>query len=336
MKKENRLTELDWLRACACIMVVAFHYLSRGPRANWTGGVSFPAIDTVAQFGYLGVHLFFMISGFVIFMSAQNRSATAFLKGRFWRLYPSFWTAIAITTTFVVTFKARAFQVSTRDWFANLTMFPETLHATEVDGAYWSLTIEAIFYIYIAIASAIGLLRKPLLLVSAALLVCSANLIVKSSLADTYLLAMWAPYFCVGIVCYLLRNNTVKKPQAYVLLCTGFALALLRTYQLESENPHLWLIFCLTFCTQLIFTAVVIKHRRVRTTTVSRLAGDLTYPLYLIHQNVGYILIAILSTFFGATAAVTITLATVLTISFCISRFIEKKLTGIIRLAVSG
>jgi peptidoglycan/LPS O-acetylase OafA/YrhL len=34
-------------------------------------GVAFPLVELAARYGYLGVHLFFVISGFVILMSAQ-------------------------------------------------------------------------------------------------------------------------------------------------------------------------------------------------------------------------------------------------------------------------
>jgi peptidoglycan/LPS O-acetylase OafA/YrhL len=64
-----------FLRGLACISVLAFHFLSRGPQTHTMPGVAFPLVEVAARYGYLGVHLFFVISGFVILMSAQAATA---------------------------------------------------------------------------------------------------------------------------------------------------------------------------------------------------------------------------------------------------------------------
>ena len=68
----GRFYILDASRFLAAVAVVLFHYLFLG----WSGGhvdsVKFESAGEVFKYGYLGVQFFFLISGFVIFMSIQR------------------------------------------------------------------------------------------------------------------------------------------------------------------------------------------------------------------------------------------------------------------------
>lgn len=162
-----RQTELDYLRGAACLMVVFFHYLSRGPKAAWTGIAKFSWAQDVAQFGHLGVQLFFMISGYVIYKSAEGRNIKQFIAARFWRLFPAYWAGILLTSFIILVFNAKAFSVSLGDTLWNFTMMQEWVGATSVDGAYWSLAVELIFYFYVAAAICTGALAYPNAIVAA-------------------------------------------------------------------------------------------------------------------------------------------------------------------------
>jgi len=60
----GRLHEIDLLRILAAVSVMAYHYLFSA-YAGGLSGLHFPHVDVVARYGYLGVDLFFTISGFV-------------------------------------------------------------------------------------------------------------------------------------------------------------------------------------------------------------------------------------------------------------------------------
>lgn len=62
--------------------VVFFHYAFRGYAADDMTTMHYPALEPVAKYGYLGVHLFFMISGFVILMTAGDGSIERFIASR--------------------------------------------------------------------------------------------------------------------------------------------------------------------------------------------------------------------------------------------------------------
>ena len=92
-KDKVRFYELDLLRFFAAMAVVLYHYLFRGQQGDYIP-VRFTNLEDYAQYGYLGVNLFFMISGFVISLSAESRTARQFVISRVVRLYPAFWAGL--------------------------------------------------------------------------------------------------------------------------------------------------------------------------------------------------------------------------------------------------
>lgn len=88
-QRGRRFEYLDLLRLVCASAVVLLHY---GVMAPYTGVL--PAryyfAPNVLVYGQFGVHIFFIISGFVITLSARGRTAGAFLWARFLRLYPAY------------------------------------------------------------------------------------------------------------------------------------------------------------------------------------------------------------------------------------------------------
>ena len=96
-----RVQALDLLRLVAVLGVILFHYGFRGPTAFNVTHVAVPELTWIARYGFLGVPIFFVISGFVIAYSAEGRTATTFAIARFSRIYPCF--LFCMTLTFTVT-----------------------------------------------------------------------------------------------------------------------------------------------------------------------------------------------------------------------------------------
>ena len=134
--ERDRIPELDLLRFMAAAGVVLFHAM------NWPAHpVAFNAVST---YGSLGVTLFFMISGFVILMTAQHRSGIEFVTSRIARLYPSFWIGVLLSTL-ALTFLAHE-PPSPAVIAANLTMQPHAVDQPYLDQVYWTLVVEMKFY----------------------------------------------------------------------------------------------------------------------------------------------------------------------------------------------
>jgi peptidoglycan/LPS O-acetylase OafA/YrhL len=153
----KRLLELDALRGIAALMVVFYHYFYHYNELY--GHQSIPVSWSFV--GRLGVALFFIISGFVIFWTlSRTEKPLDFIVSRFSRLYPVYWFTIALSFLAVFCFGLPGREVSLRDAALNTLMFHEYLHVPHVDGVYWSLTVELSFYFWIFGLYLIGKLSK--------------------------------------------------------------------------------------------------------------------------------------------------------------------------------
>ena len=145
----ERFVELDALRGIAVMLVLLSHY-------TWAYDYHFKILDEhVFHFPYgdFGVQVFFMISGFVIFMTIEKvDNVKHFAINRFARLYPTYWISIFITLAFIVVFPVPTLgNYELLDILKNFTMLQGFLKAQHIDQVYWSLQVELLFYFIIAI-----------------------------------------------------------------------------------------------------------------------------------------------------------------------------------------
>ncbi|MBX9624288.1 MAG: acyltransferase [Gemmataceae bacterium] len=92
-----RFENVQALRGAACLAVVAYH----AAEAEAGYGLGFNPLKPARWFGYAGVDLFFVLSGFIIAATARadlGRPARLprFLFRRVWRIYPPYWAALAV------------------------------------------------------------------------------------------------------------------------------------------------------------------------------------------------------------------------------------------------
>lgn len=97
-----RIHELDYLRGLASISVALFYFTY-----GYDYGLGLISNDKFYfRYGNLGVQLFFMISGYVIFMTLLKvEKPLDFVHSRFIRLYPAYWASIIISISFVNIFQ---------------------------------------------------------------------------------------------------------------------------------------------------------------------------------------------------------------------------------------
>src|SRR5581483_4689485 len=141
-----RVQALDLLRLVAVLGVVLFHYGFRGPATADNNLVAIPGLAFIGQYGFLGVPVFFVISGFVIAYSAEGRTPVQFGIARIARIYPGFLFCMTATFIAVAALGAPHFHTGLPQWLANLVIAAPALHQQYMDSAYWSLVVEATFY----------------------------------------------------------------------------------------------------------------------------------------------------------------------------------------------
>lgn len=296
--QRHRFHELDLLRGIACAMVVAYHYLHRGQAGHWLSESAAPWLAAPARYGYLGVNLFFIISGFVIFMTADGATPRSFVASRVGRLYPAFWIAAPLTAGVALLLGSATFAVTPTQLAVNLTMLPQWFGVKYVDGAYWSLAVELQFYLLVWLALVTGWFSRAERLLFVWLLLGTIDAVRPIYRLELWLDVNWAPFFTAGICCYLIRQRGTSRLRLALLgwsyLLTLYWVAL---EPMRSSAPGSWgLRDAFTAAVLLsaffgVFLLIAFDRWRLAQSPLTLWAGALTYPMYLLHQYIGYMLI---------------------------------------------
>jgi peptidoglycan/LPS O-acetylase OafA/YrhL len=295
----KRFHELDLLRFVAAVSVVLFHYSVRGYALQELPRSPYAALAPVTKYGFLGVNLFFIISGFVILMTAARASVRGFAVSRFVRLYPAFW--ICCSATFAGSWLvARSGQgVPVRTYLLNMTMVSGVAAVPAVDGVYWSLLVELKFYALVLLAMALRQMGRLKVLLASWLGLSLLSLLRPLPIVSTWLVPEWAPYFIAGATMYLASQEGLSAYKAAVI-ATCYALAVVGLAkglpELEA-NLHMHISLAAASAvlaaffgaTLLVSTGATARFGSVRW----MLFGSLTYPIYLLHQRLGYWLLTL-------------------------------------------
>ena len=296
---DDRLQEIDLLRFLAALAVVFYHYTFLANTGHGLVVGAWPELAVYSRYGYLGVELFFMISGFVILLSAQGRSTGAFVRSRIIRLYPAYWLGVTLTAIVLAFWGEGRQTVTIGQYLANLTMLQKFVGIRHIDGVYWTLVVEMKFYLLVWLLLRTGAMTRLRLWLWLWLAGAAVAQIVPAPLSDrlgSLLLAESAPFFSVGIACFLLRRDQ-RRWQDWLLLVIAGVLAsevaardaaeLSAAHAVDIAPTTVRLLVAL-FC--LIFAAIALDWSRVLRWSGFTPVGALTYPLYLLHAYIGYAL----------------------------------------------
>lgn len=247
--------------------------------------------------GDLGVKFFFIISGFVIFLSLNNLSNVKdFIINRFSRLYPTYWICLLITILFIMVFPVPSLNYTFYEILANFTMVQGYLKIKHVDQVYWSLGIELIFYGLMAIIFKLKLIKHFNTISLFWLLLVLISLFNKSyffKILTSALILQHIPLFIMGIMFYKLKNNAGNF-FIHFLIFFSYFLTLYRMYDDGIANPQ----YPLSNFLFIFFTIVVILFYYFSYFSISffqngflNFIGRISYPLYLLHNVIGYSII---------------------------------------------
>ena len=326
----KRLELLDYGRFFAALIVVAFHYTFNGIANGKIDSIShIPSVIEVTKYGYIGVELFFMISGYVIFFSAKNRTAAKFAESRAIRLYPAYWFAILFTSFFALLWGGDLMSVYPSQIVANFTMMQSFAGIGHVDGVYWTLVYEITFYFAVFAILFFGL-QKHLnsIFIFWPAVFCIA--IVAGIQSKPYLGGYYY-YFSAGALFALLADKFDRRAVfslvATYVLCLYFSVSQ-ASHLTESKGVEYSAIVIGIIVTSffLLFVFQNSKMGRSLSLPMSRMAGALTYPIYLIHAHFGYMFLSQFATEENKLAIYALTVSIVVLTALAVHLIIEKHL----------
>lgn len=293
-----KIGSVNALRFIAAIFVVFYHFAFVYYNTELSY-VDVPILRYLFQYGYLGVDIFFIISGFVISLSAEGRGAYGFFKSRIGRLYPMFWVSAIVTSLFLL-FGGYLIHsdLSWSRFWVNMTMIPTILFDKSsidfLDGSYWTLAIEMKFYFVIFLLLIFKQFKRIenfsiflsfIILLSAIF----SNIKVDSDI-------IWIPNFLAGVLFYKIYKNGLNNWRIFALMNTFIASLIFAANRAPYLTEGYKTIFSTTTISlyilifYILFLLISLNKIRISNNKYVNTLGLLTFPVYLLHQQIAKIM----------------------------------------------
>jgi len=300
-------------------------------------------------------------------MSARKSSGRTFLWHRFIRLAPGYYAAVLLTFLLCWLMPLAAYHRSFKELLFNVVpvnFLPGVYRFTHIpymDGSYWTLALEVQFYAlaYFTIArqNATSATRTILTWTWISLALHALQLATQNKAAQFLLsivcLGGYDCYFIAGCLFYILYSGRRNDPKIAAAIIVSLAIALQQiVFQMRDEasslrpsnvlapvlsngqyiSPIVGALVIGSFFA--LFTAISLGWDIKIDKRLGGILGGLTYPFYLIHQDIGFNLIVLLQPFFGLAVVLPVT-AIVLTFSIIFNRLYELPVQRYLKKALS-
>lgn len=292
-------------------------------------------VSEILKSGYLGVDVFFVLSGVVIGKSAINKRWDLFVSARFLRLWPTYALAILIAIPIAAFMVNEVVPANTTLW--SLTGFQWLFGYPTPVGPAWTLFLEIHFYAIIAVALRLfgpldRVKLRSLLAAWLGLLLIAPNL--HLDWFNFLVNSEFGVYFVFGAI---LGTANFESLAAFKVgspfLCVAGIAALVRFQARASLQMPAWAAFAAAFAVlgAMVFLVVLSSRSRPQTRILvpNRLRpyivslGLMTYPIYLLHEELGMLLISQLSPTMGSGCAMAVTLGLLLVFCLVLVKFYE-------------
>lgn len=326
-----RIKELDAFRGLAALAVVLYHYTT----------IYSKDFDVASPFyfsyGWLGVPFFFILSGFVITLTIERCTGSLqFLKKRFVRLYPTFWICLLLTLFTIWITRSQSinpmFDRPIVDILMNFTMFHELAKLHHVDGAYWSLLPELLFYLLMALLLFFKKVDKVLQYNGALLVICFIHYFFPIPIFSRLLDLHYVLLFMIGICFYRIYTRVGKAPvYLHVLIIANLVLGI---YLYGIVRPHLDILtIFITFPAIVLFfyIFVYLKFEFLGKSNFLLFLGFISYPLYLVHQITGYIFMLFFDQYIPRAPSIILTTSIAIGIASIVTYILEPPFKKVLK-----
>jgi len=287
---KSKMEFLQNLRGCAALLVLIGHYLDMYVKHN-DSTIQFAGITSFVnsfELGRVGVIVFFLITGFVVPYSLQNKQGSSIINSFFTRialrLYPAFWFSIFVAL--IVAYGVGINIESLEQVVANFTMIPKYLGYESVQGAYWTLHLLVVFYIGTAALYYLGYLkclkvRSFVLFAFCLVAVFFAFLRFNYGIRVPIVMPLGLATMVLGsIIRSYFENEGFNLKHLAIICCVYFICLYLAQIMYYKEGWGRW--FFPYFLGLVVFTAFIYKIRF--TNSLLSFFGKISYSCYLLHM----------------------------------------------------
>lgn len=311
---------IDLLRFLAAMMVFSYHFgfwhnvAADKTFALWNPVDAYP-LRAWTHFGWVGVEIFFVISGFVIAFSAREAKPGEFLTARALRLAPAIWVCAPLTFLVYLLIMDKPVSELLASLVRTLLFFPVF---SQIDGVYWTLAIEISFYylIWAMLAKNIAHApeRLPGIFMAVSLTFWSAYFVAGAAFGPTIhdvsllsiiehhslhlLLVQHGCFFGLGILLSARSHRRLTKVETlcFAGLLIACWLEIVGQNRIICDSSGLalspWPALVTWTTAMLALLGCTLFNRQMSQTLVGgsgaiRTLGLMSYPIYLLHNPIG-------------------------------------------------
>ena len=284
---ERILHSIQILRALAAWAIVVQHYYLIFPIASpswWRQGFM--------DHGAVGVDVFFIVSGFVMALGASDPEITPrqFVAKRLGRIVPAYWLYTMIVAALIYYLpEAMPNQGVSPEFLVKSLLFipaqnPSGIGLLPVNTVGWTLNLEMVFYLIVAISLFVALPRRWLWIV-VGLAIWQMVLAPLGIISPLYISPL--PYeFAMGIGAFhLWKSGVLRGPSWAFAVLAGVALWMLSRAPLVEPMR---VITCGVPALLLVCACIGLEPHIKRASILGRL-GDHSYSVYLVHPAILYL-----------------------------------------------
>jgi len=304
--EHTRLEFVGALRGIACLLVVyahiiAAHSIRNGidlPLVSWVSSYVTEPFGIIQNFGWFGVVLFFLISGYIITHTTRDESHLSFFIKRSFRIYPAYAIAVLVTALIWHYQDGTAFH-NASDYLLALSLsgiWPDQRIGTL--GVEWTLIIEIRFYVLTLLLLSVYK-RWPALGALTQLSVAWWCIAHARDWDNTFFLftvgMTYIPFLICGQLLYLFQYRRIAGPTFCALTFLALYVAILGVQTMHPRflRPDNSYFVTFAYC-YAIFAFCMLRAEQIRSNAVTRYFENISYSLYIYHGAVAGLVLFLL------------------------------------------
>lgn len=335
VEKKLSYTNIIVLRGIASALVVYDHLFAQGGK-KILGKEIFPVViireyltypaGIIQDFGWFGVALFFLISGFLITHVSFQETRSQFAIRRIFRIYPPL--IVAILFGLFLDWVGGKHLLSFKDYLISFTLLNYWITPQMVTlGVAWTLAVEMLFYGLIFFVMPM-LKQKPIIAVCIELAIVAIVLIFCKKFGGNFFLFSASfsklPYLIAGQLIYLLHSRKISPVTfaiatfaTFLLIMAGIKTISTAFYPVDHSYIISFFYAYLLFCISLLLQSHISPWK------INLFASNTSYSLYLYHGIIGFFLLQQAAKFFKHQIVIIPIVALCYLVAYLSYRFVE-------------
>ncbi len=283
VKGTSTLHNIQVLRAFAALLVVMHHAY---PHYKAMGGDVY-SVQFISEWGFIGVDIFFVISGFIMAYTTFEKergfkNATLFLKHRLLRIYLGYWPFfMAMLVLLFITNPShlKSLDIVGSFFLLNVNMFELILPVS------WSLSYELYFYFLFLFTFFLTVKQLRIVVPMVILLLLLAAIYTHNNptMTEPFFYSHFLLEFFLGVILYAYKRYFLKN---WILVVAPIIIVFCIWYGITHETKN-GLYRILTFGTAsffMILSALILESKNIYAKNVYfESLGNASYTLYLSH-----------------------------------------------------